>query len=173
MEIQPLALVLVIDEVGAVALPEGQAPVMVIGIEGEHQNAGGQEGGPDGLAVVGGLDDVGGQGVHGDLPHGTGVEPGDLRVLFGQIDKAPVSVGIVVGHGVVPHLVKAAHDAEQMAPGGLFAGVPELAPLLLAVGGGVEIGVPGVEILRRLDALGVVDPLGQGQMGFHQPFSFL
>ena len=173
MEVQPAVFFLVIDEVGTVALPEGKTTHLMVGIQSEHQHAGSQEGGPDGLAVVGCLDDVRGQGVHGDLTDGPGIKPGDLIVLLDDVDIASEAIGVVVDHVVVPDFFKSAHDAEEMAPGSLVGGVPELAPLLLAVGGGVEIGVPGVEIFRCLDAFGVVDTLGECQMFFHLPNSFL
>jgi hypothetical protein len=169
MEIQPLAVLFIIDEVGTVALPKGQTTHVVICIEGKHQNARSQEASADGLAVVSCLDDLGCQGMHGDLTHGTSIEPGDLIVLLDHIGKSAITIGIVVTNAVVPDLVKAGHNAKQMTPGCLFAGIPELAPLFLAVRGSVEVGMPGMEIFRCLDALSVVNTLGQSQMCFHLP----
>ena len=90
-------------------------------------------------------------------------------MLLHQVDIAPEAIGIIVGNAVVPNLVEAAHNAEQMAPGRLFAGIPELAPFLFAVGGGMEIGVAGMEILRRLHTLSVMNALRKRQMCFHLP----
>ena len=83
-------------------------------------------------------------------------------MLLHQVDIAPEAIGIVVGNAVIPNLVEAAHDTEQMTPGCLLAGIPELAPFLFAVGGGMEI-------LRRLHTLSVVNALRKRQMCFHLP----
>ena len=90
-------------------------------------------------------------------------------MLLHQVDISPEAVGIIVGNAVVPNLVEAAHDTEQMTPGCLLAGIPELAPFLFAVGGGMEIGVAGMEILRRLHTLSVMNALRKRQMCFHLP----
>ncbi len=94
-------------------------------------------------------------------------------MLLHHVDIATEAVRIIVADIVIPDLFKAAHNAEEMAPRGLVTGIPELAPFLLAVGGGVKIGMPSVEIFCGLSALGIVNPLRKCQMGFHQAFSFL
>ena len=114
MEIFPLAVLK--DEVGAIALPQGQAAIVMVGVQGKYQNARRQERSPDGLSVVGCLDDIRCQRVHGNFPDGTGIKPCDLRMLLHQIDIAPEAVGIIVGNAVIPDFFKAAHNAEQMSP---------------------------------------------------------
>ena len=80
-------------------------------------------------------------------------------MLLDQINVAPEAVRIIVGNAVIPDLIKSAPNAEQVAPGCLFAGIPEFTPLLLAVGGGMQIGVAGMEVLRSLHSLRIVNPL--------------
>jgi hypothetical protein len=171
VQVQPAALLFVVDKVGAVALPQGQTEEVVIA-QAVEQQAGGQEAGTGGLAVLGHFHHVGGQGVHGHLTHGAGVEPAEVRIGFGIVGIAHEALGVIVGDGVVPDLREAAHNAEGVAPGSLLRGVPEPAPLFQAEGLGVEIAVTGVEVFRSLGAFCVVDALAQCQLGLHSASSF-
>ncbi len=173
MEIQPLVRFFIVDKIRTVTLPECHAPHLMICIECKEQNTGRQEGSSNSLTVIRRFHNIRTQCVHGNLTDRTGIKPGNFIMLLNNIDIAPETIGIIVDHAVIPDLFKSIHDAEQVTPGGFFAGIPKLAPLLLAVGGCMEISMPGMEILRRLNSLRIMDTLGKTQMGFHLACSFL
>jgi hypothetical protein len=160
VEIPPLAVL--IDEVGAVPLPAHGT----VADAGRHiagaQRTGGQEEGPGRLAVLGHLNDAGGQGMQAAQAAGQEILADDMGI---QLDHGVVQVqhiAVVLLHGAIVHLIPADHAAKGMGPGHIIGVSPQLAPLFIGMRLGVQIRVPGLDILDLLRAKGPVQALFQG-----------
>ena len=157
VKIQPAAVL--VDKVRAVTLPETGDPAEAIVGDGAGDQAGGQEIGPGGFAVVGHLHHVRCQGVDGELHERQHIKARDLRHGLIVLLELLGGLNVIEHDQAVPHGFEAPHPAKAVGPANIITVRPELRKLLPVPCPTMEIGMGGVEKFRLQRGGAVPDSL--------------